>query len=106
MVWFGEKANLYYVDTGGFIAYIKTDDIYNNVVEYVETIFDTSYYELDILLAKGKKKKVVGLMKDELGEKIMTKFVGLIAKAYIYLIDDGSEDKKAKGFKEYVIKKI
>ena len=44
-------------------------------------------------------------MKDELGEKIMTKFVGLIAKAYIYLIDDGSEDKKAKGFKEYVIKK-
>ena len=47
MVWFGEKANLYYVDTGGFIAYIETDDIYNNIVEYVETIFDTSNYEYD-----------------------------------------------------------
>ena len=36
-------------------------------------------------------------MKDDLGEKIMTKFVGLRAKPYGYLIDDGSDDKKAKG---------
>ena len=35
-------------------------------------------------------------MKNELGLKIMTKFVGLRAKTYIYLIDEGSEDKKAK----------
>ena len=33
-------------------------------------------------------------MKYELGRKIMTKFVGLIAKAYSYLIDDSREDKK------------
>ena len=38
-------------------------------------------------------------MKDELGGKIMTKFVGLRAKTYSYLIDDGSADKKAKGTK-------
>ena len=44
-------------------------------------------------------------MKDELGGKIMTKFVGLRAKTYSYLIDDGSEDKKAKGTKKCVIKK-
>ena len=37
-----------------------------------------------------------GLMKDEYGEKIMTKFVGLRAKIYSYLTDSGSEDKKAK----------
>ena len=36
-------------------------------------------------------------MKDESDRKIMTTFVGLGAKAYRYLIDDGSEDKKAKG---------
>ena len=41
-------------------------------------------------------------MKDELGGKIMTKFVGLQAKTYSYLIDDGSEDK-TKGTKKCVI---
>ena len=45
-------------------------------------------------------------MKDELGGKIMTKFFGLRAKAYSYLIDDGSEDKKAKNTKKCVIKRI
>ena len=44
-------------------------------------------------------------MKDKLGGKIMTKFVGLRAKTYSYLIDDGREDKKAKGTKKCVIKK-
>ena len=45
-------------------------------------------------------------MKDELGRKIKTKFVGLRAKTYSYLIDDGSEDKNAKVFKNFVIKKL
>ena len=45
-------------------------------------------------------KKAFGLMKDELGGKIIIKFVGLRAKTYIYLIDDGSENKKAKGTKK------
>ena len=44
-------------------------------------------------------------MKDELGGKIMRKFVGLRAKRYSYLADDGNEDKKAKGTKKCVIKR-
>ena len=35
----------------------------------------------------------------------MTKFVGLRAKTYSYLIDDGSDNKKANGIKKYVIKR-
>ena len=42
-----------------FIVYIKRDDIYKEIAEYVETRFDTSSYESDRLLPKGKNKKVV-----------------------------------------------
>ena len=87
------------MDTDSFIVNIETDDIAEDVAEDVETRFDTSNYELDRPLPKGKNKKVIGLMKDELGGKIMTKFVGLRAKTYSYLIDDSSEDKKSKRHK-------
>ena len=84
-----------YVDTPSFIVYIKTDDIYKDTAEDVQTRFDTSNNELDRPLPKGKHKKVIGLMKDELAGKIITKFVGLRAKTSSYLIGDDSEDKKA-----------
>ena len=85
------------MDTDCFIVYIKTNVIYKDIAEDVETRFYISDYELDRLLPKGNNKKVVGLMKEKLGGKIMKKFVRLSAKTYSYLIDDGSEDKKAKG---------
>ena len=44
-------------------------------------------------------------MKDELGEKIVTKFFGLRAKTYSYLTDDDSEDKKGKSTKKCAIKR-
>ena len=46
-----------------------------------------------------KNKEVIGLMNDVLGGKIMTEFVGLTAKTFNYLIDDGTEDKKQKAQK-------
>ena len=91
------------MDTDSFFVYIKTDNIYKDIAEDFETIFDTSNYELDRPLSKGKNKKVIGLMKDELGWKIMIEVVGLRAKTCIYLINDGSEDKKAKGTKKCII---
>ena len=102
-----KKAKLCYTDTD---VYINIDDIYKDIAEDVETRFHTSNYELECNsierpLPNRKNKKVIGLMKDELGGKFMTKFVGLRAKTYSYLIDDGSEHKKEKGTKKCVIKR-
>ena len=55
---------------------IKTDDIYKDIAEDVETTFGTSNYELDRPLRKGKNIKVIRLMEDELGRKIVKKFAG------------------------------
>ena len=53
-----------------------------------------------------KNKKIIGLMKDKLGGKIITEFVTLRPKAYSYLTEDVKEDKKAKGAKKCIIKKM
>ena len=84
---------------------MKIDDIYKDISQDVETRFHTWNHELERPLPKGKNKEVIGLMKDELGRKIMTKVVGLGAKTYSYLVDDGSENEKAKGAKKCLIKK-
>ena len=55
------------MDTGSLILYIKTDHIYKDIAEDVETRFHTSNYELEKLLSKGKNKKVIALMTDKLG---------------------------------------
>ena len=60
-------------------------------------MFDTSNCEVDRRLSIGNNKKVIGLIKDELGEKIITEFVTLRSKTYSYLKDDCKKDKKAKG---------
>ena len=44
-------------------------------------------------------------MKNELGGKMLTEFVGLRAKIYSYLIDNSCEDKKAKEVKKCIIKR-
>ena len=54
---YSKKAKLCYMDTDSQIVYIKTDDIYKDIAEDVENIFDTSNYELDRPFPKEKNKK-------------------------------------------------
>ena len=54
---YGEKSKLCYMDTDILIVHIKTDDIYKDISENVETRFNTSNYELDRSLTKGKDKR-------------------------------------------------
>ena len=45
-------------------------------------------------------------MKDELGGEIITEFIALRPKTYSYLTDNDKIDKKAKGTKKCIIKKM
>ena len=103
---YGNNVKLCYMDTDSFIMDIKTEDFYKDIANDVEKRFDTSNYEVNRPLATGKNKKVIGLMKDELGGKLITEFVTLRPKIYSYLTDDCKEDKKAKGTKKCVIKRM
>ena len=82
------------------IIYTKTEDIYEDIADDVEKRFDKSTYEVNRPLPTEENKKVIGLMKDELGGKIMTEFAALTTKPYAYLMDDDSKVKKAKGTKK------
>ena len=88
------------MDTHSFIINIKTEDFYEDIANDVEKRFDTSNYEVNRPLPTRKNKKVIGLMKNELGGKIMIEFVVLRAKTYSYLTDNDIEVKKAKGTKK------
>ena len=56
---YAEKAKLCYMNTDSFIVYIKTNNMYKDIAEDVETRSDTSNYQLDRPLPKGKSKKVI-----------------------------------------------
>ena len=91
-----EKLKLCYMDTDSLVYDIKTEDFYEDIADDVEARFDTSgYSKTDFRpLPISLNKKVIGLMKDELGGKIMTDFVALRPKLYSYKKLDGLEDKK------------
>ena len=103
---YNDKVKLCYMDMDSFIMSIKTNDFYKDTANDVEKRFDTSNHELNRPLPTGKKKKVIGLIKAELGGKIITEFDTLRPKTYSYLMDDCKKDKKAKGTKKCVIKRM
>ena len=64
---YGNDIKLCYMDTNSIIMNIKTNDFYEDIVNDVENRFDTSNYEVNRPLPMGKDKKIIGLIKDELG---------------------------------------
>ena len=102
-----DRLRLCYMDTDSFIYDINMEDFYKDIAEDVEARFDTSGYR-DRPLPIGKNKKVIGLMKDELGGEIMKEFIALRPKMYSYRVESSSgtlEPKKCKGIKKCIIKK-
>ena len=83
---YGENLKLTYMDTDSLVYHIKTKDFYKDIAKDVKARFDTSGYDKEDArpLPIGLNKKIVGLMKDEMGAKIMTEFVALRPKLYAY----------------------
>ena len=79
---YGNKARLCYMDTDSFDIYIETKDFYKDIANDVERRFDTSNYDQkdNRPLPIGKNKKVIGLLKDELGGKSTVEFCALRQK--------------------------
>ena len=103
---YGGKAKLCFTDIDSFIINIKTKYFFEDISNDVERWFDRSNYDQNDKrpLPIGMNKKLPGLFKDELGGKIITEVAALRPKTYAYLMDDGSDHKKAKGTKKCVIK--
>ena len=96
-----------YLDTDSFVYHIKTKGLHKDITGDVEKRFYISGYSKKDkrLLTTGFNKKKIGLMKDELGGKIMTGFAALRAKLNVYKTQEKKEEKKCKGIKKCVVKK-
>ena len=69
---YDSRGNLCYMDTDSFVINIKTKDFYKDIAMDIKERFDTSNFIYDRPLPIGVNKKVIGLMKDELGDDIIT----------------------------------
>ncbi|XP_065683464.1 uncharacterized protein LOC136096203 [Hydra vulgaris] len=106
---YGNKAKLLFTDTDSLAYAIKTEDLYADISNDIESKFDTSEFRKNHPAAQnefkvGLNKKVIGMFKDESAGKQIEKIVGLTSKLFLYKID-GEDKKKCKGVKKSVVKK-
>ena len=104
-----------YIDTDSFVLEIETSEFFEDIKNDLKEWFDNSGYDKNIVLPNeyakiaSVYKKVIGKMKDELGNGYMTEFVALSPKIYAYkqmrLDKYQNEHKKAKGTKKMITKK-
>ena len=102
---YGAKAKLLFTDTDSFLYEIETEDFYKDISGDVKDRFDTSDYKENHPsgIPTGINKKVLGMFKDEAEGKNIKEFVGLRAKLYSFIMEDGKENKRCKGVKKQVV---
>jgi hypothetical protein len=97
---YGEKARLLYTDTDSFVMEIQTDDLYADMLQDGH-LYDTANYKTgplaELATVNPNKDRQVGLMKDEMGGKVLHSFVGLKPKTYSCAGEGDVVIKKAKG---------
>ena len=91
-----EKAKLLFTDTDSLCYEMETDDFFQDISADVKEKFDTSNFPKihPSNIPTGINKKVIGMMKDEAGGKIIEEFVGLRSKLYsVRMYEDKKEEK-------------
>ena len=95
------------MDSDSLVYDIKTSNFYEDITSDIKARFNMSSYSCNLVspLPIGVNKKVIGLMKDKLGGRIMTEFVALRPKLYTYKMLSGSRAKRCNGVKKCIMKK-
>ncbi|EKX40498.1 hypothetical protein GUITHDRAFT_175438 [Guillardia theta CCMP2712] len=104
---YGQNLKLLATDTDSFFFAVYTEDLYKDIWDMREH-FDMSEYSKENPLYDETNKKVIGKFKDELGDNIMSEFIGVRPKCYSYKkhsIKDGYKNiKKLKGVPSSIVK--
>ena len=95
---YGDNAKLFFTDTDTLAYEIKTKDLYKDINSDIKKRFGTSDYPTSHPsgIETELNSEVLGMFKDDGGEKQIVEFVGLRAKLYSHKMIDGSEDKKQR----------
>ena len=102
---YGPRVSLLYTDTDSLLLEIKTEDVYRDMENLRDELYDTSDYPKDHPLHSQLNKKVIGKMKDECSGKPISEVVCLRSKMYSILLEGDKNIKKAKGTTKVVTKK-
>ena len=101
-----DKVKLIMTDTDSLFVHIETDDVDADILKRGDHLkyFDHSNYKEDHPMYFSDNKMKLGFMKNETGGKEISDACAIRAKMYAFRMSDGSEEKKAKGVRGYVVK--
>ena len=85
-----------FTDTDNLAYEIKSENVYDEFFKWKD-LFDFSNYSKDSKFYDDSNKKVLGKVKNEIGEIIIVEFIGLKPKMYGIKKNDGRESNTAKG---------
>ena len=90
------NAELLFNDTDSLAYEIKSKNVYEEFFKW-KNLFDFSNYLKDSKFFDDANKKVISIMKDQMGGVSIVKFIGLNSKMYAIKKIDGRETNTAKG---------
>ena len=99
---YGDDCKLLFTDTDSLCYEVKTGDFYKDIYE------DREQYDLSDVVGEyhdSTNKKVVGKMKLEYPDDVITQFIGLRSKMYSIKLNSDKEEKKAKGVVKSVVER-